>query len=313
MCEEGTCRPFKLADIPHESVRTIGLGPDHVLVASEGTAKTAIYTVAKKTGAVRLTRPARLDGSYSVRLFGTRSTIVSADAFAPSNPFYYLSHCQLADCSVTVPAIGSYTFDGIRDVAFDPLRGHVFWFDPTTHELTFTNPDSWAPSSLGPSSAVTGQGDNPVAVTAIGGRVYGAFNFTIVGVREDNAAPPTVISAIPDMENVVDLAASPESLVILAFSGAVYKVPIPTGIGNQFPDRLGGITGVSAIATFGSTLFWSGNSTIYKCSLPLCAQPLPIAQDAALVRDIVADEQALYWLSDPNVDDATGTVMRLAH
>ena len=57
----------------------------------------------------------------------------------------------------------------------------------------------------------------------------------------------------------------------------------------------------------------AGSSTISKCTLPLCAQSVPIAQDSAVVRDIVGDEQAVYWLSGPNVEDATGAVMRLAH
>ena len=117
---------------------------------------------------------------------------------------------------------------------------------------------------------------------------------------------------MPTDAGVVDIAVSPEALILLSFTGALYKAPLPGGIDNKTPDAIPGISGVTAIATSGSTLLWAGTSTIYRCSLPLCSQIVPIAQDGAIVADIVADDKAVYWLSRPNVADATSSVMRLA-
>ena len=312
MCEGGECRPFKLAAIQHESARTIGVSSELVLVGGttylNGAA--AIYLVGKNEGAVTRTRPQRVDGSYSRRLAGTTATLIAADVFTPGAALYYLSHCSIGDCSVTIPPVGSYTFDGIHDFAIDPARGRVFWFDPTSNELIATNADEWSPASFGPAS-VTGHADC-LAMAQGTGTVFGVFDYGVFAVSEDGDATPRIVSGVPSDALVVDIAVSPDALILLLSSGTLLKAPLPAGIGNKLPDALPGITNVTAIATSGSTLFWAGTSTIYRCSLPLCAQIIPIAQDTAVVADIVADDKALYWLSRLDNTDPTSSVMRVA-
>jgi hypothetical protein len=309
MCERSTCKPVKLADIPQESVRTIGLAPDYVLVS--GTRSGApIYTVSKQSGVVARTRPPRVDGSYSSRLVGTRSTLVAADVYTPGVALYYLSHCAIADCGTTSPAAGSNTFDGIRDFAFDAVRGRVFWFDLMSNELVSTSADAWSPVSAGPASVA---GQTVCRGMAQGnGRVFGAFDFGVIAIPEDGSSTPVAVSGVPLEMSVAEIAVSPESLIILGHLGALYTAPLPAGIGNNLPDLVPSVSGVTTIATSGSTLLWSGISTIYRCDLPLCARPVPIAQDLSVVRDIIADDKAVYWLSQPDVTDPTSSVMRLA-
>lgn len=310
-CDAGQCRPFKLAAIPHESARTIGVSPEYVLVGGTTYLNGAapIYLVRKNDGAVTRTRSQRVDGSYSRRLAGTTATLVAADVYTPGTALYYLSHCSITDCGTTVPPVGSYTFDGIRDFALDSARGRVFWFDPTSNELISTNADAWSPASFGPVS-VTGHADC-LAMAQGTGTIFGAFDYGVFAVSEDGDATPRIVSGVPSEALVVDIAASPEALILLLSSGTLLKAPLPAGIGNKLPDAIPGISGVTAIATSGSTLFWAGTSTIYRCSLPLCSQITPIAQDAAVVADIVADDRALYWLSRPDIADPTSGIMRL--
>jgi hypothetical protein len=311
-CERSVCTPFKLADLPHESVRTIGLSPEYVLVSGAGytDGAAAIYTVSKLAGVVNRTRPPRVDGSFSTRLAGTPATLVAADVFNVAPNLVYLSHCAIADCSATVPPSGSYTFDGIHDFAFDPLRGRVFWFDSTSHELISTSADAWVPASGGPVT-VTGQSDCR-GMAQGNGRVFGLFNYGVVAIPEDGDLTPSIVSGLPTNVSIVEIAVSAASLIMRSQVGALYKAPLPAGIGTKEPDAIPGISGATAIATFGAKLFWAGVSTIYMCSLPLCEQGVPIAQDASVIRDIIADDKAVYWLSQPDVTDPTSSVMRVA-
>jgi len=144
------------------------------------------------------------------------------------------------------------------------------------------------------------------------GRVFGAFSYGVVAIPEDGVPNPTIISGLPSDASLIELAVSPESLVMLLSSGTLHKVPLPAGISNNAPDVISGVSGATSIATSGSTLLWSVISTIYRCSLPLCSQPVPIAQDESVIRDIIADDGAVYWLSQPDVTDPTAAVMRLA-
>jgi hypothetical protein len=311
-CEGSICKPLKLADIPNESARTIGLSRDYVLVSGTSfvSGEASIFTVSKQNGTVNRTRPPRDDGSYSSRLVGTATTLVAADVFTPGVALYFLSHCAIADCSTTIPPAGSGTFDGIHDFAFDSARGKVFWFDTASSELMTTSADAWVPTSLGPATVI---GPNTCRTMAQGnGRVFAVFDYGVYAIPEDGTPTPEIVSGVPPSPAIDEVVATPEALVMLLHSGTLVKAPLPAGIANRLPDEIAGISGVTSITAVGATLFWSKTSTIYKCDLPLCAQPVPIAQDAAVVADIVAEDRAVYWLSEPYVTGATISVMRVA-
>ena len=258
--ERSTCKPLKLADVPHEFVRTIGLAPDYVLVGGGRSGRRPhLHGEPAERCRSQRTRPSRVDGSYSSRLVGTRSTLVAADVYTPGTDPYYLSHCPIADCSTTSPAAGSNIFDGIRDFAFDTAKVRVFWFDPTSNELVSTNADAWSPVSAGPASTL---GQAVCRGMAQGsGRVFGAFDGGIIAISEDGSPSPVLVSGAPLETAVVEIAVSPESLIILGHSGNLYTAP-PTCRyrGKNPPDPIPSVNGVTAIATSGSTLLWSGIS-----------------------------------------------------
>lgn len=313
-CVVGKCQPAVLAIIEAEWGVELGLSPEFVLVAALGYAP--IYTVGKSSGEVKLTRPDRNDSSRAVRLWGTDSTLVTIDLFSGANNAQYLGHCTLTGCSDSDPPANSFTLNNIWDFAFDTASSRVYWYDPTTRELTATNADAWVPSSLGAITKFEGPNDLfPKSMTFGSGRVYGAFEYSIDAISVEGSSAPVTVSDYPSAEDGVqytaELIATTSSLVLLyPTSGNIYRVPLPGGIGNREPDKVQGPTEAANMAVVGERLFWSGTTTVTGCTLPACTDLATIATDDAIIEALAADEVAIYWLSRYTEGGATTTLLK---